>query len=411
MFSTAGVFLSLLVSFPAIVRSWNFSLSSDPAQCTDFNIIWTGGVAPRTFSFYSLAGIGTPYNEWASGWQYDVFLEQEDELQTTQARLPFASGTPVVAVASDAQGFATGGTSVMFTINDSDDEMCVVTYDNTEYLNLVPLWSPDSPYQCASMTSVFSAVELPITIDVVLPGGQSYSVGWPAMNSSDVAPTASSSATVLWTLDSGDSKSVVYAVSDANARLFVSGLNTVGSGTNDCSQNRAPSSTWSGIANAQTPTSATFSPSGKSTTSPATNSRVEDIAGGIAGGVSGLILVMAGYMFILRRRRRNGAQVDSSSIDEPTAYIEPIPFILHGMPDEEEKLLTQTSPAILDGRPCRLFTTSALHSPAAVTPMHRRDDVDFNWFIPAGTEEDFEHDAALQWSAPPSYQSREEDED
>ncbi|KZT54492.1 hypothetical protein CALCODRAFT_499837 [Calocera cornea HHB12733] len=292
--------LLALVSAALPTLAWNFTLSRYPTECGSLTLSWTGGTAPHTFSFLALAGLNTSFPEWTSGGRVDISPDQSGTV-VEDFILPFAAGTPLVVVGSDADGFASGGTSDVYTVEPSDtgDSSCVNTYDNEAYLELVPFWGADPPEECATMVSVFYNVQLPVVIDVVIPGGESFVVVSPPLtngtNNTDGfnPPTVY---TLYWDMVVPEGIDVAYIVQDAEGQLFVSGLTTVGAGNTTCTQDGAYTVTDAPAAGAVA----------TSTSEDGVN--VGAIAGGVAGGVGGSIALIGLGVFLLHRRNRRKRQ-------------------------------------------------------------------------------------------------------
>lgn len=336
----------LLATLPLLVRAqFNFTLSSYPTQCGSLTLSWEGGNAPHTFTFLSLAGIETNYTQWTSGGRWDFTPDQDGQLES-EVILPFAEGAPMVVIGSDASGWATGGTSALYTVQASptEDTSCVVTYDSTEYLTLVPGWS-DPPQQCEVMESIFYEVSLPVEIQVVIPGGDSFVIVSPAnntINSTDEFNTVEMYQ-LYWGMPVTEQTEIAYLVSDADGDLFISGLLTIGSGSEACLQNGTYGYTPAPYAGPVATSAATSSSS--------SGPNVGAIVGGVVGGVGGLILVAAIGVFLLHRYNRKKRQsklkmnIHRLSIYQDPASQKPA---LEGQPDKEGWGKTEDRPANTD---------------------------------------------------------------
>lgn len=296
----------LLAALPLLASaqaSWNFSLSSYPAQCGSVTLSWSGGVAPHTFTFLALAGIGTNYSSWSSGGRFDITPDQDGPATADEFVVPLAEGTPLIIVASDGNGFATGGTSALYTVeaSPSGDDSCVSNYDNTDYLTLVPAWNEPAT-TCGIMAGAFYQPSLPIIIEVVIPGGDSFVVESPFQNISGSNPDGFDPPmlyTLFWALPVPDGTDIAYLVSDAEGQLFVSGLTTVQPGNDTCLQTASYTYT-------PAPYAGPVETSGASGGSGGPN--VGAIVGGVVGGVAGLILLAGLGVFLLHRYNRKKRQ-------------------------------------------------------------------------------------------------------
>ncbi|EJU01460.1 hypothetical protein DACRYDRAFT_108010 [Dacryopinax primogenitus] len=298
--STRRALLHLLV-LPLLAQaqaSWNFTVSSYPTQCGSLTLNWSGGVAPHTFTFLALAGTGVNYTDWGVGQRVDITPDANDTVQLDFV-LPFPSGAPLVVVASDGEGWASGGTSALYTVQSSPtgDGSCLTNTTNTDYLTLVPTWT-DPPVECTTMESVFYDVALPVQIQVVIPGGDSFIVESPlsnaTSNNTDPEFTPPTMYTLLWPMPVPDQTELAYVVSDANGQLFVSGLTTVQAGNTSCLQSGEYAVTASPYAG---PVATSLSNAGTANT--------KAIIGGVVGGVCGaMVFAILGLCLVHRRNRR-----------------------------------------------------------------------------------------------------------
>ncbi|KZO99104.1 hypothetical protein CALVIDRAFT_403072 [Calocera viscosa TUFC12733] len=294
--------LCVLAAAPLAARGWNFTISRYPTQCASLTLSWSGGVAPHTFTFLSLAGIGTNFSDWASGGRVDIIPDQEGAV-VNDFGLPFAAGAPMVVVGSDAEGWSSGGTSDVYTVQPSEtgDSSCLTDYNSDAYLELVPFWGPDPPQECAMMTSVFYQVSLPVEIQVIIPGGESFVVVSPEVNSTNNTdgfdpPTMYS---LYWQMAVPEQTDIAYLVSDADGQLFVSGLSTVGAGNSSCLDDGMFTVTAAPAAGAVATSVADKSSGGVN---------VGAIVGGVVGGVGGLVLLVGLGAFLLHRYNRQKRQ-------------------------------------------------------------------------------------------------------
>jgi len=283
--------LALLALIPSTF-GWSFTLSSYPTQCQPLTWTWSGGTAPHNFSLIALSGINTTFSSWTSGTVAEIAAEEvcgANNLCGIEFQWP--AGTPLVIVGSDAEGFGTGGTSDVYTVQSSSDAACVQSVSNSSYYVTVPAWS-DPPAQCAQMLSGFHGIAWPPEIKVIIPGGESSVVESPQIESNTTA------AVLFWNMTVPQGTNVAYVVEDANGPLFVSALRTVGPGSSACIADGAYSSTIG-------PAAGALSTAAPVTSTPSSgHSSTGAIAGGVVGGVVGLIVLIGLVMFLMRRYNR-----------------------------------------------------------------------------------------------------------
>ncbi|KZT50192.1 hypothetical protein CALCODRAFT_488891 [Calocera cornea HHB12733] len=284
--------LALAALLPLLVPAWgwSFTLENYPTQCTALTWSWSGGTAPHSFSLIALSGINASFSSWTTGTVAEIAADQACGTDDTcSIEFQWPAGTPVVIVGSDAEGFGTGGTSDVYTVQPSSVDSCVSSTTNSSYYATVPAWS-DPPAQCMQMLSGFHGIAWPPEIKVIIPGGESSVVESPQIQDNTTA------ALLFWNMTVPAGTNVAYVVEDANGPLFVSSLRTVGAGSSACIQGGAYSSTAAPAAGALSTSPPATSSSGHSSTGA--------IAGGVVGGVAGLVLLVALTMFIMRRYNR-----------------------------------------------------------------------------------------------------------
>jgi len=292
--------LALLAGSPPAAHAWSFDVLSPPTQCTTFNLNYSGGVEPYSFSFFHLAGWNGDFTTWGTG---DTIVEALDA-DPAQVLLPFRAGSPLVIVGSDANGFGTGGTSEIYTIADNNggDTSCIVDTNNDTYLELVPAWS-EPVQQCGTMTAIFYGVVLPVTIDTIIPSGQSFETDTGTLQYPPIPNgTAPHGWGVIhtWSVPNiTEGSTVAFMVSDATGPIFTSGVLYVEAGNSSCLTNSTSTTTTPSTASA----SASSVPADSSSSS-SSSSHVGAIAGGVVGGVGGLLVVIALVMFIMNRYNR-----------------------------------------------------------------------------------------------------------
>jgi len=319
----------LLAALPLALgqASWNFTLSSTPTQCELLTVTYSGGVPPHTFTFYNLSAPGGNWTDWYDGGAAtlspDGTSTGENGTQTgSDIVLPFGENSSVVVVGSDATGFATGGTSIVYTVlpSPSDNSTCVVSHSNLNYLtNLVAFTNP--PVECGVNGGLFYDVAFPVVVDVVIPGGESFLIDTSPLNSTwtNDSTTPGDVYLLAWAMEVPAGTELFYSISDAQGHLgVVSGLETVQPGnTTACLANGTYAATPAPYAGAVSTAPATDS-SGSGSSGP----NVGAIVGGVVGGIAGLILLLAVGAFLLRRYNKKKRQSDLQGNIKMLSYAE-----------------------------------------------------------------------------------------
>ncbi|KZT54958.1 hypothetical protein CALCODRAFT_499142 [Calocera cornea HHB12733] len=285
--------LALPLLWAAHALAWSFDVQTYPTQCAPLQLNVTGGTAPYVFTFYRLAGIDTPFSAWANGSVWNTTLPSSDVAgEIDDFILPWTAGTEMVIVGSDATGFATGGTTPVYSVaaSSSNETGCLIAQSaNTTYLSRVPAWS-EPPTECGIMEAIFYGVTLPATVSVIVPGGDSFYTDTGSLQY-PTPPSGQDGWGVehTWWMNLTEGTNVVFQVSDANGPIFTSALVSVAAGNDTCLPGYVPPSSPSGSSGS----------SGKSKTGA--------IAGGIIGGLAAAALAAVVVLFGLRyynRRRR-----------------------------------------------------------------------------------------------------------
>jgi len=286
--------------------TWNFTLTSTPTECEPISLTYSGGVAPHTFTFYNLSGTGGNLSDWYHGGLVELSPDGastgENGIQAGyEIVLPFGENSSIVVVGSDATGFATGGTSIMYSVlpSPSGNNTCGLGFPDINYLTNVRGFT-NPPQECGPMGGLFYDVAFPIIIDVVIPGGESFLIDSTPLNSTwaNDSTTPGNVYLLAWTMPVPVGTQLFYSISDADGHLgVVSGLQTVELGTTyDCLANGTYSATGAPYAGAVETSPPVTDPSG-TTGGP----NVGDIVGGVVGGIAGLVLLLAVGAFLMRR--------------------------------------------------------------------------------------------------------------
>ncbi|EJU01464.1 hypothetical protein DACRYDRAFT_22593 [Dacryopinax primogenitus] len=278
----------LLLGCAAPALGWSWEADTYPTQCAPLEInITSPGVPPYDFTFYRLAGYDLPFPQWGNGsvWNFTLPLSDVPGQVLADYILPWAAGSPLLIVGSDATGFASGGTSQVFTIAQStgNETSCLFGQENnTTYLTTVPAWT-EPVTQCGNMTIVLDNVALPVTIEVLVPGGDSFVTSTGNLQYPTTSPGNEGWAVMhTWMMNLTQGTNVAFQVSDANGPIFTSALVSVQNGNDTCLAGYVPPS--SGLSGGTNKTGA--------------------IVGGVIGGLVGAFAVAAFILFGVHRYNR-----------------------------------------------------------------------------------------------------------
>jgi len=305
---------------------WKFSLSTTPAQCTPFSISFSGGVPPYQFTILRLASLdgSLPMDQWGNG---SAIVMNFTASPAEWGDLPWRADDPIVVVGSDATGFGTGGTSDVLTIGDnpaSDSDSCIQESTNSSYVDNVISWN-GAVAQCGVMSAVFTGVQNPVSVAVVVPGGvdgESYVNDTSALGAVNVSATGIELAWYM-TVSAGDQ--AAFFAFDSNGPLFVSTLFTVQPGPLACLDYLISTTEWSsatetssseatataeatttpGSSTAPTAGAGSEGNTGSTTSGGSSGPNIGAIVGGVVGGVGGIILITGIVMYIMHRYNRH----------------------------------------------------------------------------------------------------------
>ncbi|KAG6814092.1 hypothetical protein H0H92_003139 [Tricholoma furcatifolium] len=196
---------------------------------------------------------------------------------------------------SDATGFATGGTSDVLTTGTSLGGSCNTTDPGVAFsFELNSALQQCGPYVINGYTG---AVQ-PVTFTGIIPGGQSFSLVFPAGSNS-----------YTWTANVAAGTSLMFTMVDAMGRNGgTSDITTVGI-TDDatCLNSLSPSSTAVSMTSTSTPsqTSSTTASPSTTTGSGSGGTSIAAIAGTVIGALVFLAVAITLGLFFLRKRRDN----------------------------------------------------------------------------------------------------------
>ncbi|KAI0651954.1 hypothetical protein C8Q79DRAFT_1005202 [Trametes meyenii] len=288
---------TLVLLWPLQGYAANFTFSYGVAnQCDDFQVSWTGGTAPFQLTFAPAYGTPRTLNIPANN-----FNNGKGSFTTT---LPFATGKQVLAIMSDATGFASGGISKPITVGKTTSKQsCNTTDIAVDFFYETNL----ALNQCRtySFTGYGQAVQ-PITIRGLIPGGTSFVLNPPR-----------GSVEFEWVADIAQGTSLMFIVTDAQGRQGGSSqINVVGmSDDNTCLVKGAPASVTNAPSRTSPPVSRTATSAAHSTSATASSTGVPDtttpsgktsagtvVAAVIACLVAAFIVGTLVWWFLRRRR-------------------------------------------------------------------------------------------------------------
>ncbi|EED82753.1 predicted protein [Postia placenta Mad-698-R] len=309
------------------VYAGNFTFDyGDASQCDDFSVSWSGGTAP-----YQLTLIPVFYGRTLN---YTIPSSSYSNGQGSyKVQLPFPENQTVIAVMSDANGFATGGVSDVITTGPSISHSHISTLVNQK------TQAHDAAGREYSFSNYTGAMQ-PATITGIIPGGETF-----VLNPPTGPPDFE------WIANIKASTSMLFLMVDSKGRqggstpidqVGVTNDATCLTGSYPSSLAVHPSATFTSSSASATSTS---TPSGSSSKSSVSGGA---IAGGVIGGIVGLAAIaLLAYYFLRRNRRTRGRFYDDgvyqayragrskkqnvdlvheTSEDAPPAIVQPYPL-------------------------------------------------------------------------------------
>lgn len=245
-------FIFVLLSLFSSLNGFMFRFTSTPAQCDSTSVIWTDGRPPYKILLLPIGflpqGIETRIifeRIIRTGNQATFtfpFPQGSRSVLGTRVHLPFtwyANGAHLcrfVAVMSDEDGFGTGGTSAILTVDSSNSSSCIPSTPSAPefYLYL----SSVSLSQCESVDISWGpARNPPVTIYGVIPQGQSFDL--------DAASHANGGSSFDWTVNIRAGTPFFFVAGDRNGsgKGGSTDVQNIGSGPSRCISSDSPSST------------------------------------------------------------------------------------------------------------------------------------------------------------------------
>ncbi|GBE78023.1 hypothetical protein BKA93DRAFT_171489 [Sparassis latifolia] len=279
----------LSISSPVVAANFTFSYGT-PTQCGNFPFSWTGGTAPFELTLIPVFGrpqvIQIPSSSFSNG------------RGSYQAQLPLAENQQFLATMSDANGFASGGTSDILTVGPPPNgAQCNTTAPAVDFF-----YDTNSALvQCRTYTfNNYVGAVLPVTVTGVIPGGVSFILNAPAGATS-----------FDWTTNVASGTSIVFFMADSKGRQGGSTqVDVVGLSDNaSCLTGSYPSSvanTPSATASASSSSSSSASSTNTADSATSNHSSVSGgtIAAAAIGSLLALVVIVLVIFFLLRRRRR-----------------------------------------------------------------------------------------------------------
>jgi len=301
-------FLLSLLFLPVFTRAFTFTLSEVPTQCAPLTVNWTGGVAPYEVTFLPLNGINTSTSYWT-----DSVVDTNITGPSYMTSIRFPAGLTFIIVVSDATGFATGGTSQVYTVANGTDSSCLPPVAHPLQF-FFELENNTRIVQCDQINfQISGAVSLPVTLRGIVPGGESWQYVTPPYLSSGNWPPGWNDKQMNWTLQLAAGTPVAFMIGDQTGPGSggITQLLTVEQGTSSsCLSQGYFSTTPAPAAGAieTSPASASASPTSTPSSSSGSTSHTGAIVGGVVGGLAGIVLLVAGVMFLMHRHNKRKRQ-------------------------------------------------------------------------------------------------------
>ncbi|KZT56415.1 hypothetical protein CALCODRAFT_497455 [Calocera cornea HHB12733] len=314
------VLLALLlpaISLPAFVHAFTFTINEAPVQCGQLTLNWTGGVAPYEVTLLPLNGINTTTAVWT-----DSLIDTNITTTSWTYPVKFPAGLNFTLVMSDATGFGTGGTSQIYTVANSSDSSCLPAALHPLQF-FFELENNTRIVQCDQINfQISGAVALPVTLRGIVPGGESWQYVTPSFLTSNNWPAGWSEKQMNWTLQLIQGTQVAFMLGDQTGPGSggTTQLLTVSAGSSDsCLSQGYFSTTPAPAAGAALETAPASSPSATAAgTSSGSTSHTGAIVGGVIGGLAGIVLLIGGIMFLMRRYNKRKRQRRLQSINLQT---------------------------------------------------------------------------------------------
>ncbi|KAG8691966.1 hypothetical protein FRC11_000840 [Ceratobasidium sp. 423] len=285
-----SVALHVLASLQ-VVRCFNFTFLTIPAQCEELSIAINGGVPPYRLLIIPIGQLLTPP-------EIRTIIDRNITGNTDSFIFNYPAASRFVAMMSDSTGIGTGGTSAIIAVGGTGTKSSCLQSSASQPLYYLYL-DPPTPTQCGAMNISWGPGPggQPVgrvSIYNVVIGGQSSAFNIPA-NTTEID----------WTVNIRTNTTIMFVAGDSRGPGTggSSELLTIGAGSSACIDSSSPSSTQQppagGIntAGGATPTSTPSSGGGSGNTGA--------IVGGVIGGVAGIVIILLILLFFYRRRKHH----------------------------------------------------------------------------------------------------------
>lgn len=352
-----------------IVRAFNFTFLTIPAQCEELSIAISGGVPP-----YRLLIV--PIGTLLSGPEIRTIVDRNITGTSDSFVFNYPAASQFIAMMSDSTGIGTGGTSAIIAVGGSGEKSeCLQT--TTSAPKFFFILDPEVPSQCGTTRIYWNAnsgYTGKVHVYAMVVGGQSSAL-----------TIADGATEVNWVANIRTNTTMLFVAGDQTGvgTGGSSTLLTIGAGPDSCINESSPSSTQrppaGGINTAggvSTPT-ATSAPSGSGS-----GNNIGAIVGGVIGGVAGIAIIGLVLLFFHRRRkhhRNSGTRPmkpdlidpseDQPPRDERAGLYVPEPFIIPEPTYAESEHHSLYSAQ--DGAPPRTSTTTAAGGPGPARAASR----------------------------------------
>jgi len=222
-----------------LAHGYKFSITAEPAQCSNFTVHWDGGQAPYELLLVPVGHV-TP--------EIRTIVDQRVESgSSVSLTLKFPEGSQFVASLSDASGVGAGGTSDVLTVKGGPSD-CLTSPVQAGWVLYMDNPTPDqcTPTRISWGKHGHEHVDLsyrrradekasgPVSIWGIVPGGDTFDMGAPSSGSG-----------WNWTPNLKEGTRMLIVAGDSNGRGTggSSDLFTVGGGSGGCINDDSPSTT------------------------------------------------------------------------------------------------------------------------------------------------------------------------
>ncbi|KAF8336218.1 hypothetical protein F5887DRAFT_577813 [Amanita rubescens] len=296
------LFFHILLLQPTFSAAYSWVLTAPATQCSNLSISITGSDGVPPYRVLVIPSGPTPLPNDA---EVRPIIDYAFDGNSTTASfaINYPANSQFVAVVSDARGFGTGGTSLATQVLESDDSSCYSVSNPYAALFSYYVGSDNRFTQCESRRIWWNAstVQGTPSFDVIIPGGQSFTIP-----ESSITTTSTQGTGFSWTPPIEGGTAFILVAGD-NHGMGSGGEVTfrVGFNFNDesCLNSPSPSSTGgtpAGIYSTSTTAGSSKSKRSDSAASSSGGIRTAALIGGIVGGV--LVVLLIGILLHLLRR-------------------------------------------------------------------------------------------------------------